>query len=193
MKKFLLIIALLSIVVLVGLHFYLKEPSSVEEIRSAVEQITPTVSIPTENRALSDAPVQAELPETAPDMSETAAEDVPSPANKNKKKVEEKVYNVVEVMPTFPGGEQALLKFITQNLECPSIVKEKGIQGVVVLRFVVCNDGSVGDVVVQKGLHPECDKAAVKVIKSLPRFNPGMKQGEPVNVWFTCPIRFVDY
>jgi len=104
---------------------------------------------------------------------------------------EEKVYTVVEVMPSFPGGEGALLKYIGTHLKYPSIAVEQEIQGVVVLRFVVLEDGSVGDVLVQKGLHPECDKAAVKVVKSLPRFIPGKQQGKPVKVWFTCPIRFV--
>ena len=104
---------------------------------------------------------------------------------------EEKVYNVVEVMPTFPGGEQALLAWIGKNLKYPSIAQEQEIQGVVVVRFVVLEDGTVGDAVIQKGLHPECDKAAVKCGKSLPRFIPGKQQGKPVKVWFTCPIRFV--
>lgn len=104
---------------------------------------------------------------------------------------EEKVYTVVEVQPSFPGGEAALLKYISTHLKYPSIAQEQEIQGVVVLRFVVLEDGSVGDVVVQKGLHPECDKAAVKVVQSLPRFVPGKQQGKPVKVWFTCPIRFI--
>lgn len=104
---------------------------------------------------------------------------------------EEKVYTVVEVQPSFPGGEAALLKYISTHLKYPAIAEEQDIQGVVVLRFVVLEDGSVGDVVVQKSLHPECDKAAVKVVKSLPRFVPGKQQGKPVKVWFTCPIRFV--
>lgn len=104
---------------------------------------------------------------------------------------EERVYTVVEVQPSFPGGEAALLKYISTHLKYPSIAQEQEIQGVVVLRFVVLEDGSVGDVVVQKGLHPECDKAAVKVVQSLPRFVPGKQQGKPVKVWFTCPIRFI--
>ena len=105
---------------------------------------------------------------------------------------EEMVYNVVEIMPTFPRGEAALLKWVSKNLEYPSIAKSQKIQGVVVVRFVVLEDGTVGDVVVQKGLHPECDKAAVKCVKSLPRFTPGMQQGKPVRVWYTLPIRFTN-
>lgn len=104
---------------------------------------------------------------------------------------EEKIYNIVETMPSYPGGESALLKYISTHVKYPSIAQEQEIQGVVLLRFVVLEDGSIGEVRVQKGLHPECDKAAVKVIKELPRFTPGRQQGKPVKVWFTCPVRFV--
>ena len=94
-------------------------------------------------------------------------------------------------MPTFPGGESALLKYITTNLKYPRSAREMEIQGVVVLRFVVKSDGSVGKVVFQKGLSPDCDKAAIDLIKSLPRIKPGKENGQPVNAWFTCPVRFV--
>lgn len=97
----------------------------------------------------------------------------------------------VDVPPSFPGGETALLKCVSSRLIYPSIAVEQEIQGVVILRFVVLEDGSVGDVVVQKSLDLECDKAAVKAVQSLPKFVPGKRQGKPVKTWFTCPIRFV--
>jgi len=103
---------------------------------------------------------------------------------------DERTYTVVEVMPSFPGGEGELLKYISTHLQYPANCAEKGIEGVVVVRFVVEADGSVGDVRIQKGLHPDCDRAAVRVVKSLPHFRPGLNHGKPVRVWFTCPIRF---
>ena len=103
----------------------------------------------------------------------------------------EDVYSVVEQPPAFPGGEAALLKYIADNLKYPTIALEQEIQGVVNLRFVVLPDGSIGDVFVTKSLDPNCDKEAVRVVKSLPRFTPGMQQGRPVSVWFNLPIRFV--
>lgn len=96
----------------------------------------------------------------------------------------------VDVSPSFPGGEAALLKCISSRLINPSIAVEQEIQGVVILRFVALEDGSVGDVVVQKSLDLECDKAAVKAVQSLPKFVSGKRQGKPVKTWFTCPIRF---
>lgn len=104
---------------------------------------------------------------------------------------EVKVHTIVEVMPTFPGGEPALLKYVNSNIKYPSISQEQDVQGVVLLRFVVLEDGRVGDVVVQKSLDKHCDAEAIRVVKTLPRFIPGKQQGKAVRVWFTLPIRFV--
>lgn len=103
---------------------------------------------------------------------------------------EDKVYNVVEVMPTYPGGEQALLACIAKNLKYPKSARRNEVQGIVVVRFVVLEDGKVGDIVIQRSLDPECDNAAKKAIKKLKRFTPGRQQGKPVKVWFTCPVKF---
>ena len=100
------------------------------------------------------------------------------------------VYNVVEQMPSFPGGEAALLKYVTTHIKYPAIAQEQEISGVVVLRFVVKEDGSVGEVIVQKSLEKHCDEEAVRVVKSLPRFIPGKQQGKAVRVWYTLPVRY---
>ncbi|MCI7780234.1 MAG: energy transducer TonB [Bacteroidales bacterium] len=104
---------------------------------------------------------------------------------------EAKVYNVVEQMPSFPGGEAALLKYVNTHIKYPAIAQEQEISGVVVLRFVVKEDGSVGEVIVQKSLEKHCDEEAVRVVKSLPRFIPGKQQGKAVRVWYTLPVRYV--
>lgn len=104
---------------------------------------------------------------------------------------EAKVYNVVEQMPTFPGGEAALLKYVNSHIKYPAIAQEQEIQGQVVLRFVVKEDGSVGEVIVQKSLEKHCDEEAVRVVKSLPRFIPGKQQGKAVRVWYTLPVRYM--
>ena len=97
---------------------------------------------------------------------------------------------LVEVQASYPGGEAALLKFISDNLVYPSIAQEQEIQGTVVLRFRVEKDGSVGQIVVKSSLSRECDQAAARVVKKLHRFTPAKQQGHPVPVWFTLPIRF---
>ena len=101
------------------------------------------------------------------------------------------VYNVVEQMPQFPGGEAALLKYVATHLKYPAIAQEQEISGVVTLRFVVLEDGSVGDVIIMKSLETHCDEEAKRVVKSLPRFIPGKQQGKAVRVWYTLPVRYV--
>ena len=101
-----------------------------------------------------------------------------------------KVFSYVDQMPIFPGGESALMSYIASNLKYPSAAQDQGIQGLVMLRFVVTGTGEVGEIQVLKSLDPSCDREAIRVVKSLPRFTPGRKQGQPVNVWFQLPIRF---
>ena len=108
----------------------------------------------------------------------------------SEKPVEEKVYDVVEQMPQFPGGEAALLQYIGSHINYPAIALEQEVQGMVVLRFVVTETGQVGEVKVIRSLEKHCDNEAIRVIKSLPRFTPGKQQGRSVPVWYTCPVRF---
>ena len=98
---------------------------------------------------------------------------------------------LVEVPASYPGGEAALLQFISQNLKYPSIAQEQELQGTVVVRFRVEKDGSIGKIVIKKSLSAECDEAAAEVVSKLKRFVPAKQQGHPVPVWFTLPIRFM--
>lgn len=100
------------------------------------------------------------------------------------------IFSHVEVMPQFPGGERELLKWLTDNINYPVIAAEQGIQGRVILRFVVKPDGSVDNVEVQRSLDPSCDKEAVRVVKKMPKWIPGKQNGNPVYVYYTLPIQF---
>lgn len=102
----------------------------------------------------------------------------------------ERVYETVEHDPTFPGGTSALYDFLQRNLIYPPKAAKDGVQGTVSVRFVVKSDGSIGEVQMLRGKHPELDAEAVRIVKKLPRFNPGMMNGKPVSVWYTLPIRF---
>jgi protein TonB len=104
---------------------------------------------------------------------------------------EEIIDGFVEQDAEFPGGQAALLKFIRDNTKYPAIALEQDLQGVVMLRFVVERDGSVGEVQIRKGLSAECDREAIRVVKSFPRFIPAKQNGRPVRKWFTVPVRFV--
>ena len=99
-------------------------------------------------------------------------------------------FDVVEQMPEFPGGAQALFGYIAKNIRYPKAAEDAGIQGRVIVTFVVMKDGSIGEVKVAKGVSPELDGEAVRCVKSMPKWKPGMQKGQAVNVKFTMPISF---
>ncbi len=104
---------------------------------------------------------------------------------------EEVVFVVVESMPEFPGGQQALFKYLSENVKYPVIAQENGIQGRVICQFVVNRDGSIVDVeVVRSGGDASLDKEAVRVIKSMPKWKPGKQRGKAVRVKYTLPVNF---
>ncbi len=103
---------------------------------------------------------------------------------------DEIVFESVEQEPQFPGGNHALFQYISNHLKYPSTAAEIGIQGRVVVKFVVTKTGAIGDVRVVRKVHPDLDAEAIRVVKSLPNFIPGTMNGYPVNVWFTAPIQF---
>ena len=100
------------------------------------------------------------------------------------------IFNHVEVMPEFPGGISALMKFLSDNIKYPEEAAKKGISGKVQLRFVVTPDGSVDDVQVIKSLDSLCDQEAVRVAKLMPKWIQGKQSGEPVSVYFSLPVTF---
>jgi protein TonB len=102
----------------------------------------------------------------------------------------EKVFEAVEQNPEFPGGVEALYKWLSDNINYPAAAAEENIQGRVVVRFVVSKTGEVSQVTILRGKHPALDKEALRVVKKLPRFIPGKQNGQAVNVWYTLPVNF---
>ena len=103
----------------------------------------------------------------------------------------QEVCTIPEQMPVFPGGESALLAYVAQHLKYPAQAIRDRVQGIVQLRFVVLENGRIGDVQIIKSLEPHCDAEAKRVVKSLPHFIPGKQGGKVVRVWYTIPIRFM--
>lgn len=96
-----------------------------------------------------------------------------------------------ETMPSFPGGQEALFEFLSKNVKYPAIAQKNGIEGRVIVEFVVAKDGKIEKVkVARTGGDPSLDKEAVRVIKSMPRWTPGKRRGEPVRVKYTVPVNF---
>ena len=106
------------------------------------------------------------------------------------KEEENKVFEVVEQMPSFPGGDAALMKYLQENTHYPTIAAENGVQGRVVVGFVVEKDGSITDVTVIKSQDPSLDREAARVVKSMPRWIPGKQNGSAVRVKYQVPVTF---
>lgn len=103
---------------------------------------------------------------------------------------ENKVFDIVEQLPMFPGGQTALMKYLSEHTKYPVVAQENGVQGRVTVQFVVEKDGSISDVHVLRGVDPSLDKEAVRVVKSMPRWTPGKQNGINVRVNYRVPVLF---
>lgn len=106
------------------------------------------------------------------------------------KPVEEKVFDFVEQMPQFPGGDAALFEYLSTHIKYPTIAEENGVQGRVIVTFVVERDGSITDVKVVKSVDPSLDKEASRVVAGMPKWIPGKQNGSAVRVKYTVPVTF---
>ena len=105
-------------------------------------------------------------------------------------KPQEKVYEVIEDMPNFPGGQGELMKYLRNNIKYPAEAQKKKIEGRVIVTFVVNKKGRIIDPTVERSAHPLLDAEALRVIKRMPKWKPGRLNGEPVNVKYRLPITF---
>lgn len=104
--------------------------------------------------------------------------------------VEEKPYTYVEQMPSFPGGETEMLKYLGKNIRYPAAAQRAGVEGLVVLSFVVSKTGEISDIQVVKNLGAGTDEEAMRVVKTMPKWTPGKQNGRAVPVRYTLPVRF---
>lgn len=101
-----------------------------------------------------------------------------------------KIFGAAEEMPSFPGGEKALMQYIKDNTYYPKELCEGAAQGRVMVGFVINEDGSISDVKVLRSLTPEFDEVAVKIVKGMPKWNPGKQNGKAVKTKYTVPVSF---
>ena len=104
--------------------------------------------------------------------------------------IQGEIYDMVEVAPQFPGGTKELMGWLAQNLRYPVKAQENGVQGRVVLQFVITKEGKVADIKIMRGVSPELDEEAVRVVKAMPAWTPGKQDGQAVNVRYTLPVTF---
>ncbi len=121
--------------------------------------------------------------------------DPPPPSTDSTKKEnviheEEAIYDIVEVMPEFPGGEKAMIQFLASKIKYPVMSKENGYQGTVYVEFIIDKTGQVKDVKIARGVNFELDREAIRVVKMMPRWQPGTQYDKPINVRYRLPINF---
>ena len=119
-----------------------------------------------------------------------AKEDIAAPEPPKHVVEETKIFIVVEQMPMFPGGDGALMGYLRDNIHYPTVAAENGVQGRVVVGFVVERDGSITDVNILRGVDPSLDREAMRVVKSMPKWTPGKQNGSAVRVKYQVPVSF---
>ncbi|GJG37597.1 hypothetical protein PRLR5107_28710 [Prevotella lacticifex] len=109
---------------------------------------------------------------------------------KTEKGLNDSIYEDVEQMPSFPGGQWALMQYLANNIKYPVVAQENGIEGHVVVSFVVERDGSITDVQVVRSVDPSLDREALRVVRSMPKWIPGKQKGQAVRVKYNMPVSF---
>ncbi len=145
---------------------------------------TTQLEIVDDNVEVEDIEINAEV-----DQQEVIEEYVPVEVEEEEV-VEQEIFQIVEEMPAYPGGDQKLMEYVAKNIKYPQIARETGIQGRVFVGFVVEPDGSVSNVKVLRGIGGGCDEEAVRVVKSMPKWKPGKQRGKAVRVSYMLPVNF---
>lgn len=156
-----------------------KEENQVKQM----DKLDDKVAVGTENKeGVKDRTVEA----VRNDIAVAAPPPPPAP----KPEVATKIFDVVEEMPSFPGGNGALMSYLASNIKYPVVAQENGVQGRVTVSFVVERDGSISDVRIARSVDPSLDREAQRVVKSMPRWKPGKQNGSAVRVKYTVPVVF---
>lgn len=140
--------------------------------------------------AENDADVQETTIQSSEDDNQAVEIKYVAPVVEEEEPEEAEIFMVVEEMPEFPGGMAECLKFLGKNIKYPTIAQENGVQGRVIVQFVVNQDGSIVDPVVVRSVDPYLDKEALRVIKTMPKWKPGKQRGKAVRVKYTVPVTF---
>ena len=163
------------------------------EITKQEEQKPQPVEVPKQTTQLEivqddveveDIDINAEVDQTE------VIEEYVAPEIEEEEVVEQEIFQIVEEMPSFPGGDVKLMEYIAKNIKYPQIARESGIQGRVFIGFVVEPDGSISNVKLLRGIGGGCDEEAMRVIKSLPKWKPGKQRGKAVRVSYQIPVNF---
>lgn len=180
-----------------------EQVQKVEKVKSSIAFTPPVIKKDSEVKPEEEMKTQDELKETKTAIGAfdvkgndeeggtvlKAVEEIAAP-EPPKHEEESKIFDVVEQMPSFPGGQAALMQYLSSHVKYPAVAEENGIQGRVTVQFVVEKDGSVTDVKTMKSVDPSLDKEAERVVKSMPKWIPGKQNGSAVRVKYFVPVVF---
>ena len=180
----------------------IEQPKPVEKVKSSIKFTAPVIKKDEDVKPEEEMKNQDELQKTKTTIGAfnvvgndeiggevlKAKEEIAQP--EPPKEEENKVFDVVEEQPSFPGGQGALMQWLRDNIKYPVIAAENGIEGRVIVQFVVSKTGSISGVTVVRGVDPSLDKEAVRVVSSMPNWTPGKQNGTTVNVRYTLPVTF---
>jgi protein TonB len=178
----------------------IEKPEVVEQVKSSIKFVPPVIKKDNEVKEEEELKSQDDLSKTetaigafdvkgnTDDADAQVLKAVEEVAQPEPKPAEDKIFDVVEQAPTFKEGD--VRAWLARNLQYPPVAAENGISGRVVVGFVVEKDGSISNVQVLRGVDPSLDKEAVRVVKAMPRWNPGMQNGSPVRVKYNVPVQF---
>lgn len=180
----------------------IEQPKQVEKVKSSIKFTAPVIKKDEDVKPEEEMKNQDELQKTKTTIGAfnvvgndeiggevlKAKEEIAQP--EPPKEEENKVFDVVEEQPSFPGGQGALMQWLRDNIKYPVIAAENGIEGRVIVQFVVSKSGSISNVNVVRGVDPSLDKEAVRVVSNMPNWTPGKQNGTTVNVRYTLPVTF---
>lgn len=181
----------------------IEQPKVVEKVKSSIKFTAPVIKNDSEVKPEEEMKTQEDLQKTKTTIGAftvvgndeidgevlKAKEEIAQP-EPPKNEEENKVFDVVEEQPSFPGGQGALMSWLHDNIKYPVVAAENGIQGKVIVQFIVGKNGSISNVKVLRSVDPSLDKEAVRVVSNMPNWTPGKQNGASVNVRFTLPVTF---
>lgn len=181
----------------------IEQPKVVEKVKSSIKFTAPVIKKDSEVKPEEEMKTQEDLQKTKTtigaftvvgndeiDGEVLKAKDEIAQSEPPKNEEENKVFDVVEEQPSFPGGQGALMSWLHDNIKYPVVAAENGIQGKVIVQFIVGKNGSISNVKVLRSVDPSLDKEAVRVVSNMPNWTPGKQNGASVNVRFTLPVTF---
>lgn len=180
----------------------IEQPKQVEKVKSSIKFTAPVIKKDEDVKPEEEMKNQDDLQKTKTTIGAfnvVGNDDIDGEVLKAKEEIaqpeppkeeENKVFDVVEEQPSFPGGQGALMQWLRDNIKYPVIAAENGIEGRVIVQFVVSKSGSISNVNVVRGVDPSLDKEAVRVVSNMPNWTPGKQNGTTVNVRYTLPVTF---